>query len=742
MLSQNLFHRFFIALSILMLLSLSDATLAQKDKKKKTKEPAENVLRIETESVELDVTVTDKKGRPVPNLTREDFVIKDDGQPQNLTSFGYRTLSSFSPSSSSSTKPNTTPNSSPLSTGNPPTRYIILALDDLHIRLENVMRTRDSLLKFVNEQMLDDDYVAIFSTSGQLPLYQQFTNDRETLRRAVRRIELINRPEFSQVILAVQRQDLKRHNITPYIAELINNEQFGVLETFGGNDYDTPEIRVAAISIAAQTRIMTDATLETIKGTLRTLRPLAGKKMMVLVSEGFLLGGGVTGAMRADLSYLIDAATRSGVTIYSFDVRGLKAYVPGGSASTSEAQAIPVRLDMMSDQAEQTGARTLAEETGGLAITDNNDLNFGIQKFLEDTESYYQVSFEPLTAMKDGRYHKLLITLPNYPDYKIRTRKGYVAFKDPKTILAVNDSVQAPKTEEQLAEERTKANAKLLNDGLASLYALRGIPLELDVHYLEIQNKEALVSINIVIDATKLKYDQVGDRYRTQLELACNIYDEKGKLAKNFSEYLTLNPKAETLLQATKTGGFRYHHEIKLKPGTYQIRMAVREEKETRVGSATDWIEIPDLSKLQLAASQIHFLTPEEIKNLRSSTKLNSEGQLDPITLSQKSQIARRFTRDIPAQAVLAIYNAKSNEQGDSEIKVEGKIFSRGKEIMSIEKSSLNQLPNTLSTAEAMLYQINLPLKTLPLGQYELRLEIFDALAKKKISPSISFKIE
>lgn len=723
-----------------LMLVIALTPFAQKDRRKKSNDPHDDLIRINTDVVQLDVIVTDKNGRPVPDLKQSDFVLLENDQAQKITGFSVNQVPGQSVSKITSEQKASAAN--PVNAGGQvrtQPRYLVLAIDDLHINPENVIQAKAALLKFIDEQLGDEDQVAVATTSGQLGFFQQFTTDRTLLRRAVNRLSLIQMRQ----IFEVKIEEL-RHKFLPLEAALIANGQGDVLKMMGGNstpgkvfennaEASAPDrfggrlFEAEARMIYQQNQIISTQTFTSMLEILRNLRTLPERKVMVLLSEGFLMGGNFSGEPLTNLDLLTDAATRGGVKIYALDVAGLPVDALALERRNREAVRMPLSY--------------LAANTGGKALLDSNDINFSLRQIMTDTEVFYQLAFEPLATLRDGQFHKLQLSIPSRPDLKIRTNKGYFAPRDSK-IKPPAETTVAVKTPEQIAEDEKKFQAKLLNDGLASLYSLRGIPIAMDVNYLDIVNREAFVTINTVIDATKLKYDQVGDRYRTQLELACNIYDEKGKLETNFSEFLTLNTKAETLLQATKTGGFRYRRNLRLKPGLYQIRLAVREEKETRVGSAADWLEIPDLNTKKLSTSQIFFLTAEEIKNYRATAGLTSEGQLDQINAAQKANLSHLFKRDDSPLAVVAVYNSKGNEAGTNALEIEGKIFSRGKEIVAVPAENITKPAIKNSTGEADLFQLKLPLQTITSGYYELRLEVRDTLAKTTTRQTIAFKIE
>lgn len=729
---MNSFRSLHWLLSFALLLTCMFAipSLAQKDKQKK--DQAADVLHIATDEVLMDVIVTDKTGKLVRDLRREDFEILDAGQPQKISGFAVNVVGA----TKTITEKGTITGAGIRATEMPLGRYIILAIDDLHIHPGNAIQTRDAVLRFIDEQLGENDQVALYMVSGQLGMFQQFTDDRAVLRRAVARMGVIEMPQMWY-------EPTLRKTFLPLEAEMHANNQTELLAVLSnapvgtGEAYQLPantnqqtqgsaaasleaqansNVLRASRYIAEQNRIVTMRTFASLLEALRNLRALPERKIMVLFSEGFLMGGGFTGTPITDLSTLTDAATRSEVKIYAIDVRG----VPMDATSLERRNTEAIRFPL----------EHLANNTGGKVFLDNNDINWSLSRVMEDTEAYYRLSFEPLIAIRDGRFHDVKVRIPLRPELTVRTSKGYLA-PPSKTLSETTSPPRVSKTLEQIAAEIKAAQAKQLNDSLAALYPLRGIPLDLQTQ----ANDSNEVLLTLLIDATKLKYDQVGDRYRTTLELACNIYDEKGKLATNFSEFLSLNPKAETLYKAVKGGAFRYRRAVTLKPGFYQVRVAMREDKETRTGSAAEWIEVPDFSKPHITLGDVRFKLP----TLKPETKvqIDQEGKLDQVDEAQRTLLRQRFRAASVPEAEMKIYQPSS---GDAhEFNVQAQIVSRGKTVMRLPSNAI-KVGEMIGAGQ--VYNFALASLLLAPGRYELQVNVEDRTARKTVQQNKLFFVE
>ena len=208
----------------------------------------------------------------------------------------------------------------------------------------------------------------------------------------------------------------------------------------------------------------------TFKGLLLVVRSLAdvrGRKAVVFFDADHELGGGEIGGGRASHVYeaAVSDANRANVTIHTVDVRGLTASrvggrsafdqviarssaagaTPGapGAAGTESWTASTEQLDtpgpMLGDPDTLRGVRDrflsyksgsllehVAEDTGGLAIRNTNDLAGGLARVIDELREYYEVVYTPPNPVPDGRFRRIRATVTR-PGVRVRTRAGYFA---------------------------------------------------------------------------------------------------------------------------------------------------------------------------------------------------------------------------------------------------------------------------------------------------------------------------
>lgn len=739
-----------------------DKTKSQKPQPGQQSQDADT-LRIETELVQIDVVVTDKQGKLVKDLKRDDFQVIEDGKSQSITHFSVGTAGRqatwlpVGPKPPGNDKrPVPAPPASPVFNAG---RYLVLMIDDLHLAPGNLALAKQSLTKFIDQQIGVTDQTAMVTTSGAVGMYEQFTADREVLKRAVNRLSVRQRNVTSSM-------DVPR--ITPYQAELIDMNdpdalELAVQELMRRDHMERPQAvslsQGRARQIIAENNSITLGTLGTIENITRGLRDLPGRKIIVLLSDGFLLGSFNDGR-HFDVRRITDAATRAGVVIYSLDTRGLVAMATTmdasqpGFADPGPLAGARIRIESSSIEAERDGMFALAKDTGGEAIFNNNDINAGLQKVLNDTETYYLLAFEPLTSYRDGRFRKIEVRLPSHPELKIRTRKGYFAPDDKAAekearVAAKAEEKDKQKSPEKLAKDQQAAATAQVREGFSALYPLRGIPVEMVTHFINTPKDGPSLDVVVHIDATTIHFNQVNDRHQAVIEMVGAVFDESGKSVDGFSDKLSMNLK-QASLENTLRNGVVYAKQLKIKPGYYQVRFVVREDGVKQIGSASSWVEIPDLTKKSLALSSIFFPAAETNpgimqQNQGPNLKNGSTNKIKEDSVARyPAQVYHRFKRKGSFEFMIFAYNAKLNEKGAADLAVQTQIYSGDKLVLATPPRNIQETNSGQAAvnSEGFPYLARLSLDSFEPGNYELRLLVIDRNAKVSAKRAITFTVE
>ena len=188
--------------------------------------------------------------------------------------------------------------------------------------------------------------------------------------------------------------------------------------------------------------------------TLNSLRGVPGRKALVFVSEGFYIDNQVNDRINHGFSFgtlfddtdltaalrmITEMANRASVVLYTVDPRGLIVDFPGVGDNVSARQATAVTTSRWDERVgSQASLQYLADDTGGLAVANRNDLQGGFGDVLRDQASYYLIGFAPPAkafAKKSGRpkFHKIKLSV-NRKDVRVRTRAGFYGVTDEEVI--------------------------------------------------------------------------------------------------------------------------------------------------------------------------------------------------------------------------------------------------------------------------------------------------------------------
>jgi VWFA-related protein len=745
-------------ITVVVIFTLGPIFAQQPKKEEKPQNQSDALLRLETELVQIDVVVAGKDGKLIRDLKREDFELFEDAKKQQITHFAAGTASQPASWLRIERKPTKEGTTVITPTETRSGRYLVIAVDDFHLAPENLLLAKRTLHRFINEQMIANDQVAVVTTSGNIGLFQQFSSEREVLERAINRLSVQTRrttsasdiPRISDYQAElIERGD--REALDLAVAEIQRLEPMPPPPTGGGGRRGSPasatafsfadraviEAQTKARMIVAQNASYARTTLSTLEGVIRNLQTLPGRKILVMLSDGFYLGG-IGSSQLFDLRRIIDAATRSGVVIYSIDARGLVASPPGGDASQPgsvdlENPGVRERIESRAIEAKRDGMYSLAHDTGGKAFFNNNDLNLGLQRVLDDNEVYYVLAYEPPESRRDGRFHKIDVKIAGRPDLIVRTRKGYLAETEKKEKVAEkNADRQKALSPEKAAKEAKAEKDAQIRTGLSSLFPLREIPVYLAADFIDTGKSGGAALVNAHIDASALDLQEIDGNHKGRIEITVAFFDEKGKSSNIFTDILELNLKPETVERASKYG-FSYNKVVPLKPGFYQARLAAREERTSRMGSNAAWVEIPDLKRKELTLSGVLLSPGDETQSSENETGSKIGYQLRPSTGK------RRFKSGGKIDFLVFAYNGKL-EKGVPDLVIQSQVYSGSKMVYASPLAKMVVQENI--DPQRIPYAARISLEGFDAGEYELRLMSIDRLTKATAYRRVNFTVE
>ena len=708
-------------LPLLLLVMACSAVSAQTTPAPKKSD--DDVVRVYTELVQTDVMVFDKQGRFVDGLTKDNFELRIDGKPRSIESFELITAGSNEESQLAAARGATTINLKrpvPLDRG----RIVFFYVDDFHIDLAGVVAAKKVITTFIEKEMGQNDQAAIASPTGQIGFLQQLTNDRTVLKLALDRL---NVKGFSS-------RDHDRPPMSEYEALLIDNNNrdvfdFFVNETMRINPGMTRDMAAHAVRARAESTQNLAArynqnTLYSLERLVHSAKNLPGRKLVFFLSGGFLIENR-RGDSYEKLREITTAAARNGVIIYSMDTRGLVASLKDASMEQAfDPYGQLARQTMGELHATQDGMNALAVDTGGKAIFNTNDLKKGLAPALQETSTYYLLAWKPdAEAQKHKKFRNLEVRLINRPELFVRVRKGFFDLDPPAKPPVAKESSKPPKP--------ASAPAKL-RESIAAAYPERGLPISLSADYYDVADKGALVSTSILIPAEFLQFSEEPDgKIKAITDVSGAYFDTKGVSHLTFLERLTTTSQS---LEAAKssTSEITFNYPAKLAPGLYQVRVAARDEKSGRTGSAHAWIEVPDLSKKKLTMSSL--LLGERPQ--ATMTNVSTPGGVSPVALSA----SHRFHRESTLRFLLFAYNtvfSSVDQKPDVAVQVQ---------VVRDDQPVITTALRKISTDGALdllrlPYAAEVPLSGLQPGRYMLHVTLIDRISKQSTSRQTHFDV-
>ncbi len=642
-----------------------------------TRKPPVTLPPVGVELVQFDAIVTGG-GKPVTDLERENFALRVDGRPVPITHFALGTAATpvqFVPGSPEPLPVVKIQSTAPQALA-PRGRYIVFLVDDLLAdpnHPEYLLQARRALQRFIQEKLEPGDLAAVLTTSSEPGFLQQFTADKAVLEKAIERIRPLMRLNCLSSFCGVPCDESS--SFTPIGA-------FGLERSVNASPRGDDPCRDQILQIL---NAVAQSSLDSIEGIIGRLGALAGRKIVVLCADGF----SVTAELRERMRLMVAAATRAGVTIYSIDTKGLEP---------------PFARSMEDMVRAREGPANLAEETGGLEFTNSNDLSLGLARVLAENETYYVFGFEPAAPKWDGRFHSIDLKVVGRQGLKVRTRKGYYE-EDAEKLKEV-----------ALRPERARLGR--VGQALSSMVPLTGIPIVLRADYVQRAEGPALL-LRTSIGPEGIALDDAGEARRGVVELVGYVYDEKGKPAADLGQRVELALRAAKAAEFQRSG-LRFDRVVPLTPGLYQVRLvALSEGAAGPVGSASAWLEIPDLAKHELVVTGPLLMGAS-----------SSEGEPKLVPASQ------RFVRGASLLFQVQAYNLKPDAGGSVDAVARARLISGAQEELAL---SFEGEP---AEGGGMRFVGQLDLSALAAGAHDLEVTVEDRVAQKTVQKSTSFVVE
>jgi VWFA-related protein len=711
-----------------------------------TQEKSEEVVRVESELVQTDVMVFDKSGKFVDGLGREQFELRVDGRVAPVAFFErVATVNPKGEGTAGASSAGVGAAALAVGAARGRGRTIIFFMDDYHLSLDSLGRTRSALTHFLDEEMTAGDLVAFVTASGQLGFLQQFTDSKPVLRAALARLRPLpdtvrdtEQPPMSEFI-AVRIANGDRNAADFYIDKILEGFATKSGSNRGMNRNGVFEmVRGRATNIAKGVESMTAASLGSLEQLVRTGGQIQGRKLVFFISDGFYLDGkNMVSAANNRLQLVTDMAARTGSVIYSIDARGL--FAPFHDATGEKARDPQGRLDranMGEAVLSQDGLSALAGDTGGQFLKNTNYFDRWVSRVLEETSNYYRLAWRPEGEdQKGAKFRRVEVSVVGRPELTVRLHRGYV----PASARAVAESKGvegkpanvAVKTDEKVdAKGAAKGPETDFRAALSAPTAKRGLPTILSTSFVDVPGSGVVLTSSVEVSTDALDYGADG-RQPAAVDLIGVVLNDQGKPVSNFKTRLNVTPAAHAST-TTETPGVIYNYRAPLAPGLYQVKAAARDSRGGQLGSAAQWIEIPDLSKRQLTLSSLHL----------GGRAVAGGGAKDGKEAPQiQFSVDRRFPRSTRLDFLAFIYNAaRANGGGAVDLAVTVRVLRDNKEVVSAPARRL--APDAGADLGRIPFTGAVSLGQLPAGRYEIEINVTDNLARTSASERLGFEIE
>ena len=538
-------------------------------------------FKVRVNLVVVHVVVRDAQGNVVTNLRKEDFQLTDNRKPQVISTFSMDTPASHKVAALSlPTSPETPAEASEHAAALAalPQRFVALIFDDTNLLMEDAVNVRAAATRLFGA-LAPSDRVAIFSTSGQLT--QDFTDDRDLLNKSL--LGVLPRPLVGGVGVH------ECPEVGYYQADLIENQHdsqaLGVATedavqcAFQGDERMQPQAAAMAESAAIRALDAGDAQIDFIyrhlEDAMRRLSAMPGQRVMVLVSPGFIVT-----RLTTNTSDLVERANRANLVINTIDARGL--YVPDVSGDIADPPHDSLRTAGLKSSY-RIEAQTLqndilaqfADGTGGTFFRNSNDLDKGLQRAVASPAASYVLGFSPQNLKVDGHYHILKVTLVDKQQqkkYTIQARHGYFA---PRTV---RDPVETAKEE--------------IQEALFSQDEIHDLPVDLQTQFFRKDESEVRLAVLTHVNLKGIPFRKSDGRNRDNLTVATAIFDENGKFVTGGEKIVEMRLLDKTV-DRLAASGLTLKSSFDIKPGTYLVRLVVRDTEGAQMAARNGAVSIP-----------------------------------------------------------------------------------------------------------------------------------------------------
>jgi VWFA-related protein len=689
----------------------------------------------------VDVVVRDRSGRPVVDLSADDFSIAEDGVGQKVDSFTRVTRGggigvnvawrSTAQTIAVSTGADPGPaGATPAPVDEQSTTAIVFG----HLSSESLGLAQRATLDYIPLSGESSARVAVFAADPGIRPVQAYTTDRRLVRQAVARVipsetaaeehtadrtdELLARRRSLQgeggggaaagggAALARAASEIGQRETELRMVE----QELSLMRSFEQIDRDYKGFDISQGLLAV----------------VNSLAPFPGRKTIVFFSEGLP----VSPALSARLDALIEAANRANVTTYAVDAHGLRAksttdtirkemevfveerLIQNATGVLRTDQPLTMSLERVEDLLHldsRAGLARLSQDTGGFLVEGSNDLGNAFRRIDEDNQFHYLLTYSPKNSAFDGKFRAIHVTVRR-PGVQVFARKGYRAVITPRVTDASYD---------------VPALALLDRTPLPNAFAVQAAGFSFPD-----AARPGLTPVLVQVATSVLRFDVDSRRaaYTAQAAVVVRIRDGQGRDVQKVSQQYLLTGDAKDL-DAARRGDILFYREPELTPGVYTMEAivfdAVAQQGSARVATLT----VPPSDPSALGMSSLVLVKRAEDIGEAAASPAEGSAPLyvgrtliypnlgEPIERSAASELPFYFT----------LYGATRTAKADVQLLRNG---------LTLADAPLELPP---ANGSRIQHVGRFPIGALPAGTYQLRIRVSDG--RREVSRAAFFTL-
>ena len=561
------------------------------------KAPADNsapqssrpAIRVMRQMVQVDIIAKDRNGKAVRDLKQSDFSLYDNGRRQEISFFSLETDKTRNlprPALAPGTYSNLIEQKQGV-----PGNLTILLLDYLNTKHSDIAFARERVMKLLRD-MKPDDRVAVYVLSGRLYVLHDFTSDMNALTQSVNKYDTVDSADvansaFSPVwISSTEMADATFLNqVSLSMSDYANIDRAftttNVFEIIAQHMMRLPGRKnLIWVSGSFPISLNLDKMGNTPMDAFSTpSTPFESPKAYSMFDGGPAHGltENTTGLFQYDrrsfedeLARAVRALAGANIALYPVDPRGLignlgadpsNAYSAGASVGPLMYQQpgalydIAPTLDTMNQ---------LANQTGGLAFYNNNDIGGEVRKAIEDSRVSYMLAFYPSVDDGKGKFHNIKVKV-NRPGLELRYRTGYSP--QPLNFTGVVD------------------NGAILREAIASPLDATG--LGMTVHAASVRGAATpTVALKIDLEENDVSFKFDDERNVGTIQVMLVQFDTEGNQIWGETSKVKMRLVKDTYARVRKEG-LQFGRNLPLKPGAVELKVIACDDKSSAIGSVS-----------------------------------------------------------------------------------------------------------------------------------------------------------